>query len=312
MDVISEIGKWLQESEILPAAMERLGIADKLAEVIGISFGIVVLLGILGCFFGLKLARFWAFLSAFAVGAGAAFAISMQITADIRLSGIIGLGAGIVLAILFAVLKRAGMFLTAWVMGSFLSIYWIQPKELMWLLVCAGIGLVFALFTIKWYLPILILLTSVFGAVCISRGGAVLLGNAGVKLENWMLMLSIVVLAVLGILVQFLMESGKRKKLHLKKAAEIREQNSTENEVDKARALLEEEIEEEEPQEQSEEFLDEEDEELEEAPEEVVILEEEEDDFLDDDEEESEFWDEEDDDIQVVEIDLDDEFEEEE
>lgn len=311
MDVISEIGNWLQKSEILPAAMERLGIADKLAEVIGISFGIVVLLGILGCFFGLKLARFWSFLSAFAVGAGAVFAVSMQLTADIRLSGMIGLGAGIVLAILFVVLKRAGMFLTAWVLGSSLSICWIQPKELIWLLVCAGIGLVFALFTIKWYLPVLIFLTSVFGAVCISRGGAVLLGNTGVKLEEWMLILAIVVLAVLGILVQFLMESGKRKKLHLKKAAEIREQNSTENEVDKARALLEEEFEEEESQEQSEEFLDEEEEELEETPEEIVILEEEEDDFLDD-EEENEFWDEEDDDIQVVEIDLDDEFEEEE
>lgn len=307
MDVISEIGNWLQKSEILPAAMERLGIADKLAEVIGISFGIVVLLGILGCFFGLKLARFWSFLSAFAVGAGAVFAVSMQLTADIRLSGMIGLGAGIVLAILFVVLKRAGMFLTAWVLGSSLSICWIQPKELIWLLVCAGIGLVFALFTIKWYLPVLIFLTSVFGAVCISRGGAVLLGNTGVKLEEWMLILAIVVLAVLGILVQFLMESGKRKKLHLKKAAEIREQNSTENEVDKARALLEEEFEEEESQEQSEEFLDEEEEELEETPEEIVILEEEE-----DDEEENEFWDEEDDDIQVVEIDLDDEFEEEE
>lgn len=311
MDVISEIGNWLQKSEILPAAMERLGIADKLAEVIGISFGIVVLLGILGCFFGLKLARFWSFLSAFAVGAGAVFAVSMQLTADIRLSGMIGLGAGIVLAILFVVLKRAGMFLTAWVLGSSLSICWIQPKELIWLLICAGIGLVFALFTIKWYLPVLIFLTSVFGAVCISRGGAVLLGNTGVKLEEWMLILAIVVLAVLGILVQFLMESGKRKKLHLKKAAEIREQNSTENEVDKARALLEEEFEEEESQEQSEEFLDEEEEELEETPEEIVILKEEEDDFLDD-EEENEFWDEEDDDIQVVEIDLDDEFEEEE
>lgn len=311
MDVISEIGNWLQKSEILPAAMERLGIADKLAEVFGISFGIVVLLGILGCFFGLKLARFWSFLSAFAVGAGAVFAVSMQLTADIRLSGMIGLGAGIVLAILFVVLKRAGMFLTAWVLGSSLSICWIQPKELIWLLICAGIGLVFALFTIKWYLPVLIFLTSVFGAVCISRGGAVLLGNTGVKLEEWMLILAIVVLAVLGILVQFLMESGKRKKLHLKKAAEIREQNSTENEVDKARALLEEEFEEEESQEQSEEFLDEEEEELEETPEEIVILKEEEDDFLDD-EEENEFWDEEDDDIQVVEIDLDDEFEEEE
>ncbi len=43
----------------------------------------------------------------------------------------------------------------------------------------------------------------------------------------------------------FLMQSGKRQKLHLEKAAEIREQNSTENEVDKARALLDEEFKEE-------------------------------------------------------------------
>ena len=48
-------------------------------------------------------------------------------------------------------------------------------------------------------------------------GGNCLLGHAGVELERWMVTLAFAVLAVLGILVQFLMESGKRQKLHLKK-----------------------------------------------------------------------------------------------
>ena len=31
MDMINEIGRWLQEKEVLPTALERLGMADKLA-----------------------------------------------------------------------------------------------------------------------------------------------------------------------------------------------------------------------------------------------------------------------------------------
>ena len=54
MDMINEIGRWLQEKEVLPTALERLGMADKLAEIVLISLGITVLLGILSCFFGLK------------------------------------------------------------------------------------------------------------------------------------------------------------------------------------------------------------------------------------------------------------------
>ena len=50
MDMINEIGRWLQEKEVLPTALERLGMADKLAEIVLISLGITVLLGILsGC-----------------------------------------------------------------------------------------------------------------------------------------------------------------------------------------------------------------------------------------------------------------------
>ena len=326
MDMINEIGRWLQEKEVLPTALERLGMADKLAEIVLISLGITVLLGILSCFFGLKLARFWSFLTVFVIGTGAAAAVAMQITSDETLSGIIGLAAGIILAIVFAILKRAGMFVTAFVLGAALSIYWLRPANLIWLLVCVGIGLVFALLTIKLFVPVLMLLTGVTGAVCISQAGTV-----------WMVTLAFAVLAVLGILVQFLMESGKRQKLHLKKAAEIREQNSTENEVDKARALLDEEFKEEKQAEKEvhtaavphaeelemefeDEFEDDdEDEEDEEVMKEDLIVSEEivtEDEYLDKDLDEDfdedldEFWDDEDDDVEIVEIDLSDQDDE--
>lgn len=333
MDMINEIGRWLQEKEVLPTALERLGMADKLAEIVLISLGITVLLGILSCFFGLKLARFWSFLTVFVIGTGAAAAVAMQITSDETLSGIIGLAAGIILAIVFAILKRAGMFVTAFVLGAALSIYWLRPANLIWLLVCVGIGLVFALLTIKLFVPVLMLLTGVTGAVCISQAGTVLLGHAGVELERWMVTLAFAVLAVLGILAQFLMESGKRQKLHLKKAAEIREQNSTENEVDKARALLDEEFKEEKQAEKevhtaavphAEELEmefedDDEDEEDEEVMKEDLIVTKEivtEDEDLDKDLDEDfdedldEFWDDEDDDVEIVEIDLSDQDDE--
>ena len=337
MDMINEIGRWLQEKEVLPTALERLGMADKLAEIVLISLGITVLLGILSCFFGLKLARFWSFLTVFVIGTGAAAAVAMQITSDETLSGIIGLAAGIILAIVFAILKRAGMFVTAFVLGAALSIYWLRPANLIWLLVCVGIGLVFALLTIKLFVPVLMLLTGVTGAVCISQAGTVLLGHAGVELERWMVTLAFAVLAVLGILAQFLMESGKRQKLHLKKAAEIREQNSTENEVDKARALLDEEFKEEKQAEKEvhtaavphaeelemefeDEFEDDdEDEEDKEVMKEDLIVTKEivkEDEDLDKDLDEDfdedldEFWDDEDDDVEIVEIDLSDQDDE--
>lgn len=337
MDMINEIGRWLQEKEVLPTALERLGMEDKLAEIVLISLGITVLLGILSCFFGLKLARFWSFLTVFVIGTGAAAAVAMQITSDETLSGIIGLAAGIILAIVFAILKRAGMFVTAFVLGAALSIYWLRPANLIWLLVCVGIGLVFALLTIKLFVPVLMLLTGVTGAVCISQAGTVLLGHAGVELERWMVTLAFAVLAVLGILAQFLMESGKRQKLHLKKAAEIREQNSTENEVDKARALLDEEFKEEKQAEKEvhtaavphaeelemefeDEFEDDdEDEEDEEVmkedlivTKEIVTEDEDWDKDLDEDFDEDldEFWDDEDDDVEIVEIDLSDQDDE--
>ena len=71
-----------------------------------------------------------------------------------------------------------------------------------------------------------------------------ILGNAlcfFVPLEGKLVrIVGTVLFAVLGIWIQFVLESGKRKKQSLKKAEEIREQHSAENEVEKARAIVEE------------------------------------------------------------------------
>lgn len=310
MDMMSEIGRWLQEEEILPRVLEQLGVADSFREIIMISLGVIVLLGILSAFFGLRLVRFWSFLIAFVTGTGIAAGAAFYFMENERISAIIGLGVGLILAIVFAVLKRAGVFLTALVFGTMMSAYWIRLADWIWLLLCAGIGLLCALLTIKLSVPVLILLTGVAGAGCISWAGANLLENVGIKLEDWVITLIVVILAVLGVLVQFLMESRRRQKLHLKKAAEIREKNSTENEVDKARALLDEEIQEEDFDEEedlsvSEEIItdcDEFDEDMDEDIEEDI-----EEDL---DGEMDEFWDDEDDDVEILEIDLSDEDDE--
>lgn len=306
MDMMSEVGRWLQEEEILPRVLEQLGVADSFTEIIMISLGVIVLLGILSAFFGLRLVRFWSFLIAFVTGTGIAAGAAFYFMKNGRISAIIGLGVGLILAIVFAVLKRAGVFLTALAFGTMMSVYWIRPADWIWLLLCVGIGLLCALLTIRLSVPVLILLTGVAGAGCISRAGANLLENVGIKLEAWVITLIVVILAVLGVLVQFLMESRRRQKLHLKKAAEIREKNSTENEVDKARALLDEEIEI-----QEEDFDEEAEEDLSVSEEPIINTDAFDEDLEEDmDGETDEFWDDEDDDVEILEIDLSDEDDE--
>ena len=76
--------------------------------------------------------------------------------------------------------------------------------------------------------------TSLFGGFTAGQAiyGLIPLDNEIVRIA------AIAVLVILGVIVQFLLESKKRKRLHLKKAEEIRKKHSTANEVDKARAMM--------------------------------------------------------------------------
>ena len=207
---------------------------ERLSQPFMIGTILAIVIFALWCFFGLKLIRVWAavfgLLIGCALGMGAAMAFGLEGT----VVWIIGLAAGIILACLGAGIYHLGIFLIAWIVGISVSSWLIRPQDWIFTLVCVGIGLAAALLTLKFAAPVTIVITAVFGAmrlgICIPRL---------LPLDIPFLKLGItVVFAVLGILVQFLMESGRRKKQHLKKAGEIRARNSTEQEVERARSFI--------------------------------------------------------------------------
>ncbi len=195
-----------------------------------------IVIGLLWCFFGLKLIRVWAALLGLGIGFGIGTGAAVYFHLDSRMTLVCGAAAGILLAILGAVFYHVGVFLLAWITGSSLAVVLLRPQEWKLGLGCLGIGLVVALLTVRFAELIVIIITGIYGAAGAGAGIVSFLpfDNPVIRIA------AIAVLAVAGIAVQLMMESGKRKKQTLAKAKKIREQNSTANEVAKARAMIDE------------------------------------------------------------------------
>lgn len=199
-----------------------------------IALIVTTVIGIFLSMFGLKLIRLWSALLGLAVGAGIGFAVTEL--AGLEPMIVVGatIGGGIVLTFLAGFFYRFGIFLMALLTGTYIAILFVNPQDWIFLGVCLAIGLVIALLALKFVELIMIVVTSILGGVLAGDAIATL-----AELDNPIFGYGIMVLvAIVGGIIQFTLESGKRKKKNLKKAAEIREQNSTENEVEKARAMF--------------------------------------------------------------------------
>ena len=189
-----------------------------------ISLIVITVGAVLLCLTGLKLVRFW---SGIAVGAIAGLDQTIALAA--------GAGVGLVLAVLGAWKKQIGGFVTVAVLVFVVSVHLMKPQDFIIYGICAGIGLVCALLSIKFHNFMLIAASSVFGAM--AAGSSIFYLQ---PYKNGMIHVALcAAIGALSIWSQLLLESGKRKKKNLLKAAEIREKHSTENEVEKARALVE-------------------------------------------------------------------------
>lgn len=209
---------------------------DNLRGTVLISLIVLAVLGVLWCFFGLKMVRVWAAILCFAIGCGiGGWITATQFELEATATMIISIAAGIVMACLGAILYRVGVFLVAWIAAASLAYTFLNPTDMTMVYVSLGIGLAAALLTVAFAEPVIMILTGLYGAAGL---GAMVSLFIPIDAE-WVQIAAIAVFAVLGIWAQFVMESGKRKKHNLKKAAEIREQHSTENEVEKARAMME-------------------------------------------------------------------------
>lgn len=199
-----------------------------------IALIVTTVIGIFLSMFGLKMIRLWSALLGLVAGAGIGFAVTEL--AGLEPMIVVGatIGGGIVLAFLAGFFYRFGIFLLALLSGTYIAILFVNPQDWIFLGVCLAIGIVISLLALKFVEPIMIVVTSIIGGVLAGDAIATL-----AELDNPIFRYGIMVLvAIVGGIIQFTLESGKRKKKSLKKAAEIREQNSTENEVEKARAMF--------------------------------------------------------------------------
>lgn len=197
-----------------------------------------IVIGVLFCVLGLKLIKVISALMGFSIGAGIGIGINRVAGLSGITSVIIIFGCAVVLAVLAFFLYRLGVFLmTVSVVGT-AAISFIDAGANTQLLVVAAASLVLGILAAVFVEPGTIIITSLAGGFSAGMNIAALAGMTGNKFIGLGIAL---VLAVIGMAIQFLLysrKSGKKEKIHAKKA---KKKDSMESEVEKARLLLDDE-----------------------------------------------------------------------
>ena len=184
----------------------------------------VIVLAVLTCFFGVKIFRIWMALIGFLTGCVIGFYIpvnALQLSVGVGL--IAGLIVGIVLAVISAKIYVISVMFASWLFSATAMVVILQPKTWLWMLVCAGIGIIPALISLKFAEPMVIIATGMFGGITVAAKGAELLGFSE---------------QIIGIMVQFILEGRKQGKKEVAAAKHIRSEKSIENEIEAARSLF--------------------------------------------------------------------------
>ena len=195
---------------------------------------VIIIVGILISFFGLKLVRVLTTIVGFVLGAGIGLIISNVLGWSGITVAIVTLGCAVVLAALSFFLYRMGVFLM--VFGAATTIICAGNNITnMMLIIFVAVALVFAILSAIFVEPLVIVVTAICGAVNASLAIVAATGLEG----NLLIMIGIAVaISIVGMIIQFMMHSRKIGKREKRQAAIIKEQDSVESEVEKARLVL--------------------------------------------------------------------------
>ena len=203
-------------------------------------------IGILVCLFGLKLVKILTAAAGAVIGAGIGVSVAVGLgLTKITFLAVVIAGAVILGAMAFF-LYKFGVFLMvlAYVFGVCAML--LKPDSLIPLIISIAVAVVFAVLAVIFIEPLVIIVTGLSGGVSAGVAAAAL---AGLTANAWIGFGIGIVMAVIGISVQFMMHSrkiGKTEKVHAKK---YKEQVSRETEVEKARMILDDDAEEKEDEE---------------------------------------------------------------
>lgn len=177
---------------------ERLRNMEQLTRLTQIFFLAVLIVGLMNCFLGYRLLRFWVMLVGFATGGltGAALANSMDLDKMLILGAALA-GALLLAAIAFFIYK-AGIFILCAGIGWALSIYGIHPTTSLTFFICLLLGVGLGVLGVHFAKPIIIGGTAIQGGAFAGIAAAHLLGMEEIPYG----LLIGLAFAALGILVQ--------------------------------------------------------------------------------------------------------------
>lgn len=194
-------------------------------------------IALLMCFFGLKLIRIWNILIGLLAGAAVGLASSWALNLENKTALIVTLGAAILLAVFGGIFKKFGVFVYTLASVFSIAVAIIQPENWIFVAVCGGIGLIVAIIAMLVFEPLVIIVTSINGGTGIGTAVNVL---AGIN-NPYIILGIIVVVALIGIAVQFAIRYKEISKKEVRHAEEIKEEISKAQEVEHLRALLDDE-----------------------------------------------------------------------
>ena len=192
---------------------------------------IILVVGLLWCFAGHLMVRFWAALLGFGLGFTLGAMIGSLLTMDGLILAICGGVLGLIFGVSSARIFPLGTFLVVLLFVFALTALLLGANNVMLLGISLAVALLFAILSFKIPEPIVIIVTSVCGALVSAETLGILV--------NYNLLIYVVVavaLAVGGMCTQFLFENGKRKRQHLERVNEIKESKA--DDIEKARILV--------------------------------------------------------------------------
>ena len=194
-----------------------------------------IVVGVLLSLFGLKLVRVLTTIVGLVLGAGVGLVISHLLRWSGLTVAIVTLGCAVVLAALSFFLYRMGVFLTVFVSVLGICISVMYPGTNLMLVIYLAAALVFAILSAIFVEPLVIVVTAVSGGVNAALAIVSLAGLSG----NLLITVGIAaVIIIVGMIVQFMMHSRKIGKKEKKQAEIIKDKDSVESEVEKARLIL--------------------------------------------------------------------------
>lgn len=210
---------------------------------------VMVAVGVLVCFFGLKLVRVLSVFAGLLIGCGIGAAAAFGLGFSGTMIPVMILLCTVVMAVLCGGIRRLGIFFVVLLqtLGIAASLFLPGAKDLTQVLLVLGIGaaaaLLLAVLAVMKPELVVVVVTGISGGLSAGTAAAALIGISG---NMWAGYGISALAALVGIWVQFMMQSRKIGKNERVYAQRMKGQVSRESEVEKARKILEEEDEEEE------------------------------------------------------------------